>query len=41
MDPASDIFDEYNLNRYLRAKRLAGSDDEGELLVKIRGFSTW
>ncbi len=41
MDPNSDIFDEYNRNRYLRTKRLAGSDDEGKLLVKTHGFSTW
>jgi len=41
MDPNSDIFDEYNRNRYLRTKRLAGSDDEDKLLVKTHGFSTW
>ena len=41
MDPESDIFDEYNRNRYLRTKRLAGSDDAGILLVKTRGFSAW
>jgi len=41
MDPGSDIFDEYNRNRYIRTKRLDGSDDEGKLLVKTPGFSTW
>ena len=41
MDPASGIYDEYNLDRYLRTKRLAGSDDIGRLMVKTHGFSTW
>jgi len=41
MDPASDIFDEYNLERYLRTKRLAGSGDEEKLAVKTQYYSTW
>jgi hypothetical protein len=41
MDPASDIFDEYNLNRYLRTKRLAGSADEDKLLLKTHGYRIW
>ena len=41
MNPESDIFDEYNRNRYLRAKRLAGTDDEDRLMLKTHGISTW
>ena len=41
MDPESEQFDEYNLNRYLRTKRLAGSEDQKKLAVGIRYFSLW
>jgi cell wall-associated NlpC family hydrolase len=41
MDPASEQFDEYNLNRYLRTKRLTGSEDQNKLAVGIRYFSLW
>jgi len=41
MDPDSDIFDEYNLERYLRTKRLAGSEDEDNLTIEKRYFSIW
>jgi len=39
MDPDSEVFDEYNLKRYLRTKRLAGSDDEENLAIEKRYFS--
>jgi len=41
MDPDSDIFDEYNLGRYLRTMRLAGSEDENNLTIEKRYFSAW
>ena len=41
MDPDSELFDEYNLKRYLRTKRLAGSEDEENLAVEERYFSTF
>jgi hypothetical protein len=41
IDPASPLFDEYNLNRYLRTKRLIGSGDENKISVKTGLFETW
>lgn len=41
MDPDSDIFDEYNLKRYLRTKRFAGSEDEDNMAIGESYNSIW
>jgi len=41
IDTASTLFDEYNLNRYLRAKRLIGSEDVIDLMVKLKYSRIW
>jgi len=40
-DPASDLYDAYNLQRYLRTMRLAGTGLEPAWAVKERYFSLW
>jgi len=41
MDPASPLFDEYNLDRYLMAKRLIGYDHLDDIQVQNRCQQMW